>query len=378
MPPTIADTCAASPLSASDVNSNALLIRYLKESDCEIRALGKVLGGFDVLCAVSGGKKDPPILITSGAHADEVAGVHAALRLLREIKTEHRLYVLPVRDPFGFEGYRANLEFAMDKALKIDTAADVYQVLRHGRVLYEQGTYILAQIGEYVFAYDVGIDFSSSSVGRRIEPLVVEDSRIMETLSRAKRVIAPWNLPMPRAGDCYKQGARGMIVIPSGFVGNFNRFFDQSSAPLEVVYPRNLVDELKPGLVLDLHEGYGRGFYTYKAEREDPTIERVVSALTTAVRDKGGINSTPEELQPYWGPRVGHDRRYFGNGVFYSGSTTRSSFSQYCQHTSCAFTFETGGLNPPNWRTDLHVWAAKAAISAWEAFAIVANRDPHT
>ena len=365
--PSIADSRALSTLSASDVNSNALLLRYLEESDCEIRVLGKVLGGFDVLCAFAGGKKDPPILITSGAHADEVAGVHAALRLLREIKTEHRLCVLPVRDPFGFEGYRANLEFAKGEPLKINAVADVYHVLRQGVLLYEQGTYILAQIGDYVFAYDVGIDFASSSVGRRIEPLVLEDARIREALSTAKRVIAPWNLPMPRTGDYYKQGARGMIVTAAGFVGNFNRFFSQSSAPLEVIYPRNLFEELKPGLVLDLHEGYGRGFYTYKAEKEDPMIERVVSALTTAVRELGGVNSTPEELQPYWGPRVGHDRRYFGNGVFYSGSTTRSSFSQYCQQTSCAFTFETGGLNPAKWRTDLHVWAAHAAIRAWES-----------
>jgi hypothetical protein len=350
---------------ASDVNSNALLRRFLEESGCEIRKLGTVLGNYEVLCAVAGGTKNPPILITSGAHADEIAGVHAALRLLRELETDHRLFIVPVRDPFGFEGYRANLEFALGKSLRLESARDVYETLGKGHVLYESGTYVMSQLADLVFTYDVGIDFPSSSVGRRIEVLMRENPALVEALSQAKRTIAPWNLPMPRAGDRYKHGARGMIVTSSGFVGNFNRFFDRDLPPVEVVCPRNLFDELKPGLVLDLHEGYGRGFYTYKPERDDPTIEFVVAALTNAIAEQGGINSTPEELQPYWGPSVGHDRRYFGKGVFYSGSTTRSSFTQYCQKSSCALTFETGGLNPVYWRTDLHVWAAKAAVRAW-------------
>jgi hypothetical protein len=158
-----------------------------------------------------------------------------------------------------------------------------------------------------------------------------------------------------------------MIVTSSGFVGNFNRFFDEPEPPPEVMYPRNLFEELKPGLVLDLHEGYGRGFYVYTSEKDDELGERIVSALTSEVESRGGMTSTTEELQPYWGPKLGHDRRCFGKGVFYSGSTTRSSFSQLCQKSTRAFTFETGGLNPVTWRTDLHVWAAKAAIEIWES-----------
>jgi hypothetical protein len=356
------------PAQTGDVYSNATLRSYLEDSNCEILRLGSVLGGFDVLCAVAGGKKDPAILITAGSHADEVAGVHAALALLRGLVTQHKLYVIPVRDPFGFEGYRANLQFAAGSSVRIEGPADVYEVLRgKGKVLYENNTYVVAEVGQYVFAYDVGVDFPTSSVGRRIEDVVQQDRKALERLAAAKRVVAPWNLPMPRHGDYFRRGARGMIVTASGFVGNFNRFFDVKDAPAEIQYPRNLVDELKPGLILDLHEGYGRGFYVYKPESADPSIDRIASALTAAVQDYGGQTSTPEELQPFWGPKLGHDRSYFGNGTFYAGSSIRSGFSQYCQTLGPAFTFETGAFNPISWRTDLHVWAAVAAIKSWES-----------
>ena len=69
----------------TDVNSNTLLRKYLDESACEVRSLGKVMGGYDVLCAVAGGAKEPAIVITAGAHADELGGVYGALTLLREI-----------------------------------------------------------------------------------------------------------------------------------------------------------------------------------------------------------------------------------------------------------------------------------------------------
>ncbi len=352
---------------ASEVDDNSKVLRYLQESGCEIRQLGTVLGGFQTICAVAGGTKLPAILITAGAHADEVAGVRAALRLVSELQTEHRLYVIPVRDPFGFEGYRANLQFALGCETAIAKVSDVYGILRSHDVLFEDKTYILSQVGKYAFAYDVGIDFPTSSVARRVDSLVRADPYLLKRLAAVNRVVAPWNLPMPRHGDCYKQGARGMIVTPSGFVGNFNRFFDVEDAPPEVKYTRGVVNEVMPSLVLDLHEGYGQGFYVYKPESAGALTECIVSALVSAVEDRGGHTLTPAELQPYWGPSLGSDRTFFGSGVFLSGSTTKSDFARYCLGKSAiALTFETGGLGPVEWRTDLQVWAACAAVRQWE------------
>jgi hypothetical protein len=287
--------------------------------------------------------------------------------MVRELQTDHRVFIVPVRDPFCFEGYRANLQFALGAKIPVAGSADVYAILRDGEVLYEEKTYILSRIGEYVFAYDVGVDCATSSVARRVDALVRSDQRLLEKLVAAKRVIAPWNLPMPRYGDPYKQGARGMVVKPSGLVGNFNRFFDAEDAPTEVQLPRALVNEVNPGLVLDCHEGYGQGFYLYQPEAMDRLTEEIVDAIVSEVEDQGGHTLTPEELQPYWGPSLGRDRTYFGRGVFHSGSSTRSDFVKFCSSKSAiSLTFETGGLGPVRWRTDMHVWAALSAVRCWE------------
>ena len=309
------------------VKSNENLLQYLEKTDLPIRSLGPVLGDFQVRVVQGGGDLEPPILITSGAHADELGGVYGALKLIKKVKTNHKLFVLPVRDPFGFEGYRANLQFALGSPARIETGDDIYSIFKQeGNIIFQDGSYCIAEIGEFVFAYDSGKDFETSSVGRRLDELVKSDDNLLRSLAKAKRVIAPWNLPMPRIGDPYRQAARGMITTEDGFVGNYNRFFDQESPPPEVEYARALANELKPGLVLDLHEGYGRGFYVYKPENsQDDLNDEILTAMGNAVHDNGGQTATPEELKPYWGEKLGHDREFFGNGVFSAGVSTLSS-----------------------------------------------------
>ena len=135
-------------------------------------------------------------------------------------------------------------------------------------------------------------------MGRQLDILALEDASLLAAMVGAVRVMAPWNLPMPRWGDPFKQAARSMIVKPNGFVGNMNRFFDLDDAPPEVRLPRTLIEEVGPGLVLDLHEGYGRGFYVYKSPREDRLSNRIVSRMGPAVEAHGGMVGTPEELHP--------------------------------------------------------------------------------
>ena len=117
----------------TDVNSNALLRKYLDESACEVRSLGKVMGGYDVLCAVAGGAKEPAIVITAGAHADELGGVYGALTCCANSETEHRLYVIPVRDPFGFEGYRGSIYHASAACLRLEPCRRLSRVPQSGQ-----------------------------------------------------------------------------------------------------------------------------------------------------------------------------------------------------------------------------------------------------
>lgn len=350
-----------------NVTSNAELYQYLNESGCEIRSLGTTEGGFEMLCAIAGGRLEPPILITAGSHADELGGVYAALRLVRELESDYRLYIVPARDPFGFEGYRANLRFALGQEATIETDDDVYKLLRnYGQILYKEKTFVLAVVGEFAAAYDLGNNYDTSGVARRLQHVVRDNPALAAPLAAAKRVVIPWNLPMPRFGDRFKQAARGLVVSSDGYVGNFNRLFDSPSPPKEIEYIRRLVDELQPGLVLDLHEGYGSSFYVFQGTSVKDLELRISTAMTMAVQARGACIATPEELEPYWGERSRTEREYLGNGAFNPGNYETSSFRGYQKAETISFTLETGALNPLEWRADMHVWAACAAVNAYE------------
>src|SRR6266852_965435 len=77
----------------------------LRATGKPVRRLGSAFGGEEILCVETGGESLPPILITAGAHTPEAAGVVAALRLLDELETDRKTYVIPLRDPFGFNNF---------------------------------------------------------------------------------------------------------------------------------------------------------------------------------------------------------------------------------------------------------------------------------
>ena len=178
-------------------------------------------------------------------------------------------------------------------------------------------------------------------------------------------MIAPYNLPMPRYGDIYDQACRSMNVTPEGFVGNMNRFFGEKWQPEEVAILQHFTDTVHPGLVLDLHEGYGRGFYIYVNEERTPIMDEIADSMVAAVKAHGGATGTIEELTPYWGS-ISEGRTMVRDGLLYAGPSVASSFGTYWEKKGVpAFTQETGGLNPLSWRTDLQEWSARAAVDTF-------------
>jgi predicted deacylase len=87
----------------ADLNSKDVL-DVLYDSGKPLQEWGKAIDGTPLLSARMGGDKQPVIFITAGSHATETAGVHAALNMLERVETEHEVYILPLRDPFGFAG----------------------------------------------------------------------------------------------------------------------------------------------------------------------------------------------------------------------------------------------------------------------------------
>jgi len=301
------------------LHTQARLKAALEEGG-EVRSLGTVLGGYEILCAVRGGDRQPSIVVTAGAHADELGGVYAALRMAECLDTPHQTFIIPVRDPFGFHGFRRAVQFCVGRPVRIEGPDDVVRVLKsEGELLHEDGSFLLVKTGPFAIAFDVGTDFPTSSVGRNIEPLLKSRPELVPILAGCQRVISPYNLPMPRYGDVYDQACRSMKVTPDGFVGNMNRFFGEKEQPEEVAILQKFTETVRPALVLDLHEGYGRGFYIYVSEDRTPFMDQIADSMVAAVKAHGGATATVEELTPYWGP-IAEGRTMVSDGLLYVGA----------------------------------------------------------
>jgi hypothetical protein len=121
---------------------------------------------------------------------------------------------------------------------------------------------------------------------------------------------------------------------------------------------------------MDCHEGHGQGFYLYKPEVTDRLTEDVVDALISEIEGQGGHTLTPEEFQPHLAHRLDETEL----PLRLEHSIGLCEILQ--QQAAISLTFETGGLSPVKWRTDLHVWAALSAIRYWERKSTVMSRCP--
>src|SRR5262245_54226335 len=129
--------------------SSRSVYEALRASGKPLRRLGITLGGEEIVCAETGGERRPAILVTAGAHSPEVAGVLGGLRILEKIQTEHKTYVIPMRDPFGFNDFDHCLGFLLDQRVTVRSHAEGVALLeRYGTVLLRSADFCLALLGE--------------------------------------------------------------------------------------------------------------------------------------------------------------------------------------------------------------------------------------
>lgn len=272
--------------------------------------------GIPVLCAVGGGKQEPPILITAGAHADETSGTHAAVTLLSNLETDRKVYVVPNRDPLGWEGFAVALSRAADT--RIPTSHEVSAALLRsaGDTLYEDGSFIISEVGGLCFALTrpTPDTFGSEKVIKMIAYAISTSPGLSSRLA-GKRVLVPANAP-----DCDRRGvlerAYTVIVTEDGFLGSLNRFFGDPEAPEEVAALAHLVDEIKPALTIDLHEGWNDAFYMFTPESPSVDVRlarRLEEGVSAALREGGYATSCLTELSPNMPEE--HLRRFVPRGA---------------------------------------------------------------
>src|SRR5213079_1931195 len=129
--------------------TSAIVHEAMRRVERPLCGLGPAFGGEEVLCAETGGERLPPILITAGCHTPEAAGVVAALRLLDELQTDRKTYVIPLRDPFGFNDFDHCLSALLGRPATVASHAETVALLRRdGALVWDRRGLAVGLIGE--------------------------------------------------------------------------------------------------------------------------------------------------------------------------------------------------------------------------------------
>jgi hypothetical protein len=351
------------------------VLETLRDSCKPTSQWGRALDGTPILSARTGGHKQPTIFITAGAHADETAGVHAALNLLDLLGTEHEVHILPLRDPFGFAGAVHCLSFAAGKPVKIGDHAETLQYLKdHAMLVWHENEMYIFKLGEIGFVWNPlqpGIDNYWAMMGR-ISKLVKEDPSLLKPLS-GKSVM------LINSADI--DGARAMQRCWHAVLSeemewlHLNRFFGRSDAPPETAAVDHLMQTLHPGLTCDLHEGNGEGFWI-PIPKPERNLERVLK-MSCAYFSYIASCGYPVESYEHW-LATDHTSSPDPNwmvpetslpGLFWVKTTLRGegpNLMDYACQFGVAYGTEAPMEQPLAMRVDGITHGIQAAIKVWE------------
>jgi hypothetical protein len=353
-------------------SSNEDIRKHIERSGREFWTIGSAINGLPIYCAKVGGTRQPSVLITAGSHASEPAGVVGALKLLAELQSNLTVYVVPNRDPMGLEGYHRYLAYALGEEVTFENNAQLKALLKtRGQTVYEDQDLVLSAIGDLVFgAMEPSPEYlGPSEVWLRVKRLLVESQTLRVRLA-GLRVVVPTNMPdsegcglFDRAYTCY--------VTKDGVLKNFNRLFGIPSAPQEIRCVQELMDQVKPGLSLDLHEGFGGGFYLIVPPfHGDRLAENIAAFMVNEAKDKGYRIYGLSELKKKF-PDGGVNMRDIGEGVLeeeVSKSDMQETFMAYARSKyGLGFGVEAGRQATLERRGLLHFYAAQTAVRTFES-----------
>jgi hypothetical protein len=273
------------------------VIEAVYASGKAVQEWGRAVDGAPILSASIGEGKGPAILITAGVHASETAGVHAALNLLNLLESDHQVFILPLRDPFGFAGVNHCLSIAAKQPVRLENHLDTLEYLKQGsELLYSTQDISIFKLG------DVGFIWSPLRQGRfyQIIDQVGQLSRTHPDLLQplwGKSVM----LLSPDVG-CV--GAEEMqrcwhgIFSKQGEWLHLNRFFGRSDPPPEVAAVNCLIESVRPGLICDLQEDRVKGFWLGipRPRQASDKMFRMARAFMGALREQGAPILAYEEM----------------------------------------------------------------------------------
>mgnify|MGYP001037991543 CR=1 FL=1 len=351
---------------------------WLESLGLTVASLGNNFAGQPLLVTRRGGASGRPIVITAGAHAGEPSGVLAALLLARDYDFAAPTIIVPLRDPFAWQGYEPALEFAcggdqIDDPIT-DYRSSVEALLSRGEKLHDEGGLVIAEIGGMVFAT---MPTEDPPIGpRQLEQavnvaLTANPELVKRTLG--KRIVFPSNAGSAEGvGDFLR--AFSATIRGKGIVADMNRGFGGPEEPAEVRLLRELVDDVKPGLVLDLHEGQGTSYYVFVgADSPHASTREFAREALKAMGSDGHGPVTLADLERSFGPRIREGLTEPEPGMMVgrvqSAALEGTSFGNYCDRHCPSITLETGRWAPLADRVRWQLAGATAVLNRYQATA---------
>lgn len=365
---------------AESLPSSSTVNEILRTSGKPLRSLGHGIFDEEILCAQLGGDRLPAILITAGAHTPEAAGVFAALRLLEEVKTNHRAYIVPMRDPFGFNDFSHCMSRLVGREVRIETHQEAVAVLESSAtIIWREPRLLIGNIGPHSVAL---LDSGDEPQGweraiERINELFQEEPSVQDEL-RGRRIFMPPQTPTTEGTGRFGRTYTG-VVDSEGKLLSLSQFFGRPEAPPEVACLESFVRDIRPGVTFDCHEdNYGDAFYI--PARRLPAHEAESEILANAMLDAVAASGHPlaefdafiryhRDARPFWPPYQEPGNR---PGLFWTDGLKRGigyilvDFNLqfgYCMPT------ESSMETPLEDRVDCHVRAVLAGIAQFETLA---------
>lgn len=353
------------------VTDEASLLAFCERNALPTRRLGDTIFGRGIFAIDLPGRDDlPPILITSGSHATEPAGVIGALTLAKTLRVDRRVVIVPIRDPLGWEGYADYLSLAAGRRVALEPGADLGALLAElGTVLYSEDDLTISQVGDVAFLAKpvAAAGRGPMDIWKHLHGVLDADQGVVEVLKH-RRLVLPENLPDVEGCGVYDHAFTAWVTAEGG-VGNFNRLFSLAVQPPEVKLLADLVRELRPELVIDMHESQGSRYSIFAHPGMSPRTAQIYFGATGAVFAAGHELETVANILPIIG--ADHAAKFTdqGGGVFtglneFPGQGWQ--FTHLCAELGATtVTNESGRWQPLATRVEQQVLSARGAVFAY-------------
>ena len=365
--------------------TNDALLEAVSAAGLDYEVLGHARFDEPIVTIDAGGTQDPGVLIATGAHATEHAGVAAAVTVSEELVTDQRVTVIPTRDPIGLNGYEWALDRVLGRNVDLQSFKELAALLREeGDAVYESEGLTLALLDDLGFAAVPPGQDGESSQFHLLKRFKAMQHKAPEALDpyRGRQILLPAGQPKVPSNENFDR-AYSMVISPDGESLHFNRFFDRAWAPVETRAVRNVIEQEDPGLVFDLHEtqvAEDRVFLTLNdqasPERNDAQ-QSVAKATIAGATAAGGETAHVEDIEAMATiTKADPDAETGGlydpvaDGIYRKPDPERRNEGQNLTDYATAdgriaMTLETGMLAPEAQRADLQVRAVKRGLEAF-------------